>query len=53
MKKNIAWATEELYNEGKILFYDEGKATESEFFTEEVRWSEFEGKEAEEILGIE
>ena len=53
MKKNISEAVHELYADGEISFYDDGKCIESDFNTDEVRWSEFEEREPEEILGLE
>lgn len=53
MKNNIAWAVARLYEEGEISLYDDGKANESDFYTDVVRWSEFEEREPEEILEIE
>ena len=50
MKENIARAVRRLYDDGKISLYDKGKATESDFFTEGVSWSEFEDREPEEIF---
>lgn len=50
MEDNIAHAVAQLHNEDQISFYDDGKATESDFFTEKVSWSEFEEREAEDIL---
>lgn len=52
MKENIAYAVWDLYRKGEISIYDEGKATESDFSTECMSWSEFEEREPEEILGI-
>lgn len=50
MKKNVSEVVHELYANGEISFYDDGKCTESDFNTDEVRWSEFEEREPEEIL---
>ena len=50
MKKNVSEAVYELYANGEISFYDDGKYTESDFNIDEVRWSEFEKREQEEIL---
>ena len=36
--------------EGKISLYDNGKATESDFSTSSIDWSEFEKREPEEII---
>ena len=49
MEDNIAWAVARLYEEDKISLYDEGKAEESDFYTDKVRWSEFEERTPEEI----
>lgn len=48
-KEKIIKAVEELYEEGEIDPYD--SSDESDFSTEEFRWSEFEESSAEEILG--
>ena len=50
MEKNICWAVEELSNECEIELYSDDKYTESDFSTEEINWSEFEDRTAEEIL---
>ena len=50
MKKNVSEAVYELYANGEISFYDDGKYTESDFNIDEVRWSEFEEREPVEIL---
>lgn len=50
MKENIAHAVKQLYHDGKIYLYDENKAIESDYHTENVRWSWVEAKEPEEIL---
>lgn len=50
MKENILEAVHELYANDEISFYEVGKCTESDFSTEDVRWSEFEEREPEEIL---
>ncbi len=52
MKENIAYAVRKLYDNGKISLYDKDKATESDFYTEGISWSEFEEREPEEILNI-
>lgn len=49
MKNNILWAIEELGSE--IEFYSDGKYTETDFCTEEIKWSEYEEQTPEEILG--
>lgn len=38
--------------EGKISLYEDGECTESDFNTDEIRWSEFEEREPEEILKL-
>lgn len=53
MKRNITNAVWELYSKGKISLYDDDKCTESDFNTEEIRWSEYEEREPEKILGME
>ena len=50
MKENIAYAIRKLYDNGKISLYDKDKATESDFYTEGISWSEFEDREPEEIF---
>ena len=50
---NICYAVKQLYYDGKISLYNDGKSTESDFYTEEFYWSEFEDKSPEEILGSE
>lgn len=52
MRENIAYAVRRLYDNGKISLYDKDKATESDFYTEVVSWSEFEDREPEAILGF-
>lgn len=47
-KEKIVKATEMLYEEGEIDLYQ--FSDESDFSTEEIRWSEFEERTAEEIL---
>ncbi len=51
MENNIAWAVAKLYEEDEISLYDDEKANESDFYTDKVRWSEFEERTPEEILG--
>ena len=51
--ENICYAVSSLYTKGEISLYDTGKATESDFSTEEFYWSEFEDKSPEEILESE
>lgn len=50
-KESIVAAVGILYNDSKIDLYD--NATESEYSTEEINWSEFEERSAEEILRID
>ena len=52
MKENIAYAVRKLYGNGKISLYDKDKATESDFYTEGISWSEFEDREPEEIFKV-
>lgn len=49
---DVCEAISELYAEDEIELYFDGKATESDFCTEEIRWSEFEDREPEEIFNI-
>ena len=50
MKENICVAVMDLYQDGQIDLYSDDKATESDFSTEEINWSEYEERMAEEIL---
>lgn len=50
-KENISKAVWNLYSKGEISLFDDDKCTESDFNTEEIRWSEFEEREPEEIFG--
>lgn len=50
MKKNICEAVSELSSIGEIDLYADNKATESDFCTDSISWSEFEEQTAEEIL---
>ena len=52
---NICEVAMALYIRGEIDFFDDDKCTESDFVTDEVNWSEFEERSAEEILagGVE
>ena len=50
MKRNICEAVWDLYQDGQIDLYADNKATESDFDTCEINWSEYEEREAEEIL---
>lgn len=50
-KENISKAVWNLYSKGEISLFDDDKFTESDFNTEEIRWSEFEEREPEEIFG--
>ena len=47
-EKSILAAVEFLYNNGELDLYN--NSVESDFCTEEVRWSEFESRSAQEIL---
>ena len=49
-KAAIAKAVEILYENDEINLYN--SATESDFSTDEIKWSEFEDRTAEEILGM-
>lgn len=51
MEKNICWAVGKLANECEIELFSDDKTTESDFDTDEINWSEFEERTAEEILG--
>lgn len=51
MEDNICAAVMDLYLDGQIDLYSEDKATESDFDTESVNWSEYEERTAKEILG--
>lgn len=50
MEKNICWAVNQLSSNCEINLYSDGKANESDFYTDEINWSEFENRTAEEIL---
>ena len=50
MKENICAAVMDLYSDGQIDLYSDDKATESDFSTEEINWSEYEEKTADEII---
>lgn len=50
MKDNICEAVRALSADCKIDLYSDNKATESDFCTEEINWSEYEDKTVEEIL---
>lgn len=50
MEKNICWAVDQLSFNCEIDLYSDGKANESDFYTDEINWSEFEDRTAEEIL---
>ena len=47
----ITTAVNILYGDSEIDLYD--NAIESDYITEEINWSEFEERSAEEILGID
>lgn len=49
-ERAICKAVEELSSECEIELFDGQKETESDFITEEINWSEFEYRTAEEIL---
>jgi hypothetical protein len=50
MKENICAAVMDLHCDCQIDLYSDDKATESDFSTEEINWSEYEDRTAEEIL---
>jgi len=50
MDKNICWAVGKLASRCEIELYSDDKATESDFNTEEINWSEYEERTPEEIL---
>ncbi len=50
MEKNVCAAVAELSSNEEIDLYSDGKATESDFCTEDIQWSEFEDRTVEEIL---
>lgn len=50
MENNICWAVSQLSSRCEMDLYCNGKATESDFCTDEINWSEFEDRIAEEIL---
>lgn len=50
-EEKLCYAVRTLYEQGEISLYDDDKATESDFSTEEFNWSEFEDKTVEQILG--
>lgn len=50
-ERNICAAVFELYANGEISLYDDGKYVESDFNTEKIEWSEYEEREPEEVLG--
>ncbi len=47
-KEKIIKAVEKLYSDNQIGLYE--NSVESDFNTDEIRWSEFEEKDAEDIL---
>lgn len=46
-------AVTELWEEGKIEFFNGDKETESDCYTQEIKWSTFEERTPEEILNEE
>ena len=50
MRENICAAVMDLHCDCQIDLYSDDKATESDFSTEEINWSEYEERMAEEIL---
>lgn len=53
MKENICEAVRVLSANCEIDLYSDNKATESDFSTEEINWSEYEERTAKEILNIQ
>lgn len=51
MSKNICWAVDKLTLQCEIELFSDNKATESDFETEEINWSEYEERTPEDILG--
>lgn len=49
-KQDVCHAVWELYNDGEISLYDDDKAVESDFYTQEINWSEFEENMPEDIF---
>lgn len=49
-EENFCWAVKQLVRSCEIELYSDGKATESDFRTDEISWSEFEDRTPEEIL---
>ena len=50
MRENICVAVMDLHSDCQIDLYSNDKATESDYSTEEINWSEYEDRTAEEIL---
>lgn len=50
MRENICDAVMDLHSDCQIDLYSDDKATESDYSTEEINWSEYEDRTAEEIL---
>lgn len=49
-KENILDAVNELVYDDKIALYDDWKAIESDFYTNDITWSNYEDRSPEEIL---
>lgn len=49
-KENILDAVNELLCDDRISLYDDGKAVESDFYTNDISWSNYEERSPEEIL---
>lgn len=49
-EETLIGAVKELWSDGKIDFFDGDKETESDCYTSDIRWSEFEDRTPEEIL---
>lgn len=49
-KDEICNAVEELYGDGEISLFDDDKATESDFATDDICWSEFEYRTPNDIF---
>lgn len=51
-ESDVCESVNELYSENEISLYSDKKAVESDFYTDEIRWSEFEEREPDEIFEI-
>lgn len=52
-EESVCGAAMELYGNGDIHFFDDGKYTDSDFEIEEINWSEFEERDLEDIFKID